>query len=210
MEGPGGVLSVGPPRRRFTMKALRLRADRVEEYSRVGGLPIYQRRDGGAQIGRTDERIAFLEFNPGGRQTPTKVRSGGVTGYVRLPGLSEDRSVFQPMMGGILQVFRGDWGRAKRSFQEVLSIPTARKPIVRDALLYAGMVAFRDGGDGLDHLTEAQRLAPYDRRTAQYLIMGHLATGDADRARDAFRETRRLFRADDPWRIEAQRALGLN
>ncbi|MDW4497408.1 hypothetical protein R5H30_05395 [Sulfitobacter sp. D35] len=204
----GHRLSVGPPRRRFSLSAVRLEPDIVETFRRIDGLAIRQRIDGGPVLGRTGTTLRFLEFNPRLPEAPTRLTSGGVTGYVTLPELSEGASEFSAMVGGLLQLYRGDWERAIESFSAVLDSPASRAPLKLDALLLRGMARFRDGGDGGADFARARDLAPFDRRAVQYAVMGHIARGDdLGAARTLLEEKAFLFSADDPWLAAARTLL---
>ncbi|MEO1091116.1 MAG: tetratricopeptide repeat protein [Pseudomonadota bacterium] len=201
-------LSVGPPRRRFGLSAIRLRADVVDAFGDVEGLPIRSGLRDGEVLGRTGLDLRFLEFNPQLPGAPTKVQSRGVTGYVEMPRITERASEYADMVGGILQVFRGDWRAARQSFGRVVENPATRTPLRLDALLYRGMAAFRDGEDGMADFEAALALAPYDRRAVQFAVMGHLARGtEAQRARasDLLGRQRHLFEPDDAWFTQARR-----
>ena len=173
----------------------------VERFSEAAGLPIYSARGGGERVGRTGEAIRFLEFNKKLPGAPARVRSGGVTGYVLLPELSATRTEFVDMIAGILQVFRGDWDAAVRSFTSVLDNSRTRLPLRVDALLYRGMAKTRGGSDGRSDFEEAARLAPYDETVVRYRVMGELAAGGNDPAFVAklLVDNDFLFSPEDPW-----------
>lgn len=202
-------LSVGPPRRRFGISAIRLRSEVVDRFRDIEGLPIRAELRGGPILGYTGTDIRFLEYNPSLPGAPTKLRSQGVTGYVTLPELSDGVSEFADMVGGILQVFRGDWEAANASFTRVIESAAARAPVRLDAFLYRGMAQFRMGGSGMESFDAAQALAPFDRRAVQYAIMGYLSLGTKEShaaGLNLLSEKRQLFSPDDPW---AGRAIKL-
>ncbi len=206
VEWGGKSLSVGPPRRRFGLSTIQLRKDVVDNFREAKGLPIRADRNGGRFLGRTGTDMLFIEFNNGLLGAPTKVQSDGVTGYVLLPELTEGVSEYADMVGGILQIYRGDWGAAEASFQRVVRSPATRVPLRLDALLYQGMAAFRGGGDGMDLFLKAQEIAPFDRRVVQYSVVGYLKRGgdnNWEEARDLLSRQRHLFDVHDPWLVRA-------
>ena len=152
-------LSVGPPRRRFGVSAIRLRSEIVDEFRDIEGLPIRAGLRDGAIIGRTGTDVRFLEFNPGLPGAPTKLRSRGVTGYVSLPELSVSASEFSDIVGGILQTFRGDWESAEASFARVIENPATRAPLrVRPETL-CRITEFSEHESNGRELDEGERVA---------------------------------------------------
>lgn len=206
-----GRLAVEPPGRRFTFTGIRLLPSVVERFSVAEGLPIRASREGGETLGVTGTELRFIEFNRNLPGAPTKLRSNGVTGYVALPELSDRGSEFADMVGGILQVFRGDWSAADSSFERVIANPGVRAPLRVTALLYRGMARAQGSRDGMPAFREALRLAPYDRRAVQYAVMGLVARGGANDQAEAGRllaDKAFLFAADDPWLAAARRVVG--
>ncbi len=198
------TLSVGPPRRRFSISSIALKPEIVDQFSSAEGLPIRSTISGGRVLGHTQRALLFLEFNPGLPGAPSKVRSGNITGYVTLPELTDGVSEFSDLVGGTLRVFRGDWDLAKESFRRVLDNPASRLPTKLDAHLYLGMILARTGSkmEALEHLEEAMSLGPYSKVAVQYLVQGYLSEGSDTslaRALDVLSENRRLFPADSRW-----------
>lgn len=192
--------SVDPPRRRYGVSAIVLKPEVVDGFQEASGLPIRPERDGGPILGNTGDEIRFIEFNRGLTGAPTKIRSRGIEGYVSLPELSEQTSEFADMVGGTLQVFRGDWDAAEASFTRVLENPKTRTPLLIDALLYRGMVETRRGGDGRPDFAEAAKVAPYDDAVTRFRVMAALAIGESRAAIGSLLEPQSyLFEEDDPW-----------
>ncbi len=194
------VVEVDLPKRYFSISTIVLKPDVVEKYSTASGLTIRDSFNGGRVIGKTGENLRFIEFNKRLPGAPTKVRSGGVEGYVSLPELSNDVSEFADMVGGILQVFRGDWEEATRSFTNVLANSKTRVPLKVDALLYRGMVKYKNGQNGYSDIAAAAELAPYDSTVIRYLVMALLADGkDKDAIAKILGQHSYLFDANDEW-----------
>jgi hypothetical protein len=196
----GEELVVDVPRRRFRTSAIVLRPEVVERFRNAAGLPIRESVHGGRILGRTGSKLQFIEFNRRLPGAPTKLRSGGVEGYVSLPELSERTSEFADMVGGILQIFRGDWDEAVRSFTRVINNPKTRTPLRVDALLFLGMAATRGGNDGRASFRVAAELAPFDHMVVRYLVMGEIAAGGSPQTVRRIVDDRAfLFPKDDPW-----------
>lgn len=196
----GNLFSVDVPRRRFGISAIVLKPEVVERFSEAAGLTIRDAIRNGEEIGMTDSKIRFIEFNKKLPGAPTKLRSGGVEGYVSLPELSEHVSEYADMIGGMLQVFRGDWDEAVSSFSGVLINRKTRTPLKVDAMLYRGMAETRRGGDGRADFAAAAELAPYDHMVTRYQVMGFIAINEDKtsilRVIDA---KSYLFSPDDLW-----------
>lgn len=165
------------PNRYFRLSTIVLKPEVVKRFAATTGLPIHATLTGGEILGHTDAYLQFVEFNKKLPGAPTKLRSGGVEGYVSLPELSNETSEFAKMVGGIWQVFRGDWQQAHNSFSRVIDNPQTRVPLQVDALLYRGMTKFRRGENGLSDIRKAVQLAPFDHTALRYLLMAHLASG---------------------------------
>lgn len=170
-----GIVEVDLPKRYFNLSSIVLKSEIVNKFRTAAGLTIRESIDGGTVLGKTGYLFRFIEFNRRLPGAPTKVRSGSVEGYVSLPQLSDEVSEFADMVGGILQVFRGDWEWAKKSFTKVLENPKTRIPLRVDALLYRGMTKFKIGENGYTDIAAAAELAPYDSMVTKYLIMALLA-----------------------------------
>jgi len=211
LDTDAGPLAVDMPSRRFTFSAVRLREDVVNEYRSAEGLQIQERRDGGRVLGITGPDLRFIEFNKAMEGAPTKLRSNGVTGYVRMPELSEAVSEYADMIGGVMQIFRGDWQAAESSFARVVEYPSTRAPLRIDAMMLGGMAHIRGGGQDLTLLRRAVELAPLDKRAVQYLVMALMKLDSRNsraEAQTVLRNKAHLFDPQDPWLEKANAASG--
>ena len=163
----------------FSVSAIPLAQDAVAEFRAAEGLPIYSSRSDGELIGRTEDSLRFQEFNRGLPGAPTRLTSGGVTGWVRLPQLRANgrATEFAEMVGGIVQVLRGDWDGAARNLENVIKNPATRAPLRLHALLLLGMARERDGGSGRDFFERALEQAPSDHRVVRYAATDDDETG---------------------------------
>lgn len=204
----GDKVAVGLPKRYFNISSIVLKPEVVNRYRTASGLTIRETLNGGKVLGKTSDRLRFIEFNKSLPGAPTKIISGNVQGYVSLPELSDAVSEFSDMVGGILQVFRGDWQWAIKSFTRVLENPKTRIPLRVDALLYRGMAKFRNGGNGLKDIETAVNLAPYDVTAIRYLAMALVANGnDSEQIRKILHDNAFLFARDDDWYKKMHRYL---
>lgn len=204
-----GPLSVDLPRRMFSVSAISMAPEVVAEFREAAGLPMYSSRSGGELIGRTRDSLLFQEFNRGLPGAPTRLTSGGITGWVRLPQLRADgrATEFAETVGGIVQVLRGDWDGAARNLENVIENPATRAPLRLDALLLLGMARERGGDSGQDAFARALEQAPYDHRAVRYAVMGYLAGGnpsDAAEALDLLLKKSQLFAPNDSWFLLAR------
>lgn len=196
----GGMVAVDLPKRYFNISTIVLKPEVVNQYRTASGLTIRESLDGGAVLGKTGDRLRFVEFNKRLPGAPTKILSGGVEGYVSLPELSDEVSEFGDMVGGILQVFRGDWEWAIKSFTNVLKNPKTRIPLRVDALLYRGMTKFKNGENGYADIAAAAELAPYDSTVTKYFVMALLANNsDKNGIADILKQKAYLFNQNDEW-----------
>lgn len=177
LELADDIIELDVPKRYFRLSTIVLKPSVVEQFSAASGLPIRETIDGAKILGRTDHYLQFIEFNNKLPGAPSKLKSGGVEGYVSLPELSADSSEFADMVGGVWQIFRGDWQQAQRSFTRVIENPQTRVPLMVDALLYRGMAKFKQGKIGLEDIKNAVKLAPFDYTALRYLLMAHLTLG---------------------------------
>lgn len=177
----GVSISVGPPRRYFNVSTIVLSDEIIKQFSSTKGLAIYDHIDTGKEIGRTNEDIRFLEFNSRLPNAPTKVRSNNIEGYISLPELSIKKGEFIAMVGGIWQIYRGDWDAAFQSFTQVIDNLQTRIPLKIDALLYLGMIKFKQGENGSEYIERAAELAPYDETVLKYRIMAAMASGQSNK-----------------------------
>lgn len=194
------ALNVGPPRRYFTVSTMVLTKEVIEQFSSTKGLAIYNHLNVGTEIGRTNENILFLEFNSRLPNAPTKVRSNNIEGYISLPELSNKKGEFIAMVGGIWQVYRGDWDAAFKSFTQVVDNSQTRVPLKIDALLYLGMITFKQGENGSEYIEKAAKLGPYDETVLKYRIMAAMKSGQSVKIiKKLMDENGLLFNKEDLW-----------
>jgi hypothetical protein len=194
------VVEVDVPKRYFGISAIVLKPEVIQKFSTASGLAIRDKIAGGDIIGETGDYLRFIEFNKHLPGAPTKIRSQGVEGYVTMPELSDEVSEFADMVGGILQVYRGDWEEAIRSFNRVIDNPKTRVPLKVDALLYRGMAKFKNSENGYSDVASAAKLAPYDATVTRYYVMALIASGSSKESiADVLEKQSYLFDDEDEW-----------
>ncbi len=197
-------------RRRFlSLSSIVLRRELVNEFRSNKGLVMFDQRTL-QPIGLTGDEISFRAYIEVNGRDAALIESGGKVGVIFFPDLAEKAHEYRSFVGGMLQLFRGQWRAAERSFGLVLEVPSARVPTRIDALLYRGMARFRSGGDGLRDIQEAAKLAPYDRTVSEFLIVAYLAKGQVEAARNILKEQTYLFPEGDPWLSNVTAALSAN
>jgi hypothetical protein len=208
-------LAVDIPRRRFEFSSIILSPDFVANYSVPTALKIYPQRRGGEPIGAVGDKFVGLQAEP----DLAKVRSGSVTGWVRLPQFSKNKTEVIDMTAAIVRIYRGDWEGAITALNRVIDNSAVRSHVRLDTYLYRGMAKERLGESGREDFEQAYAISPYAKVTVQYLIMSDIArlarvradSDEANRLRERIRETevrhRYLFSPQDPWLDQLDRFL---
>jgi hypothetical protein len=211
-----GVISVGLPASTFEFAPIVLQAEVVRLLRSPAGIPIYADRKFTTRTGELGGDFRALEQGP----DSARVQSGGVTGWVRLPGLSASRSEVTDFSGGLIRIFRRDWGGAIDLFTRVTR--TANAPVsirVSSLLLMAAASRLQheqigEADRSLEFVAAAERLNPYLRETIKYKCMALLAAPRrAERMRqlaETVRNSGYLFPKDDPWLGKVRQVLAKN
>lgn len=212
----GNPIIADIPRRRFELSSIVLDPAIIKHYSLPSALKIYANRKGGAPIGAVGSSYLGIQFEH--QQGLAKVIADDVTGWVRLPHLSQTPSEISAFMGGLLKIFRSDWQGALSDMERVLDNPNTRTPLTIDAHLYAGLAMEKSGRSGMARFEKALKLNPYAKRSVRYLLMGHLSALARDPQQDnarvivgqlqsAISNYHKLFAKDDPWLNSLKAAL---
>jgi hypothetical protein len=217
-RGDGSPLEVDLPRLRYEFRPIVLAASLVEIYSTPDALSLYKSPTAREPIGTVGPYFIALQHNG----AATLVQSGDVTGWIRLPALSNSRTELVDFAGGIIRIMRADWGGARDLFAKVISNQQTPTALRMDAHLYRAVAVERSGSSGEEDVRLAYAINPYDRATVSYRVMSQFAsvarmpTNDPGRER-ALTEARRLldsnrflFPAGDPWFTRASAALKSN
>jgi hypothetical protein len=212
IQGPLGRLefTADIPQRRYSFEPIVLTSEVISRYSRPGALLIYSKADGGEVVGSVGDEFTAIEH----RHVVSRVRSGEITGWVRLPALSIRSPEVVDFVGGIIRVFRGDWSGVELLMNSVVENRQAPNEIRTDAWLYKGMAAARQGHSSVGAFNAARELSPTAKRCIVYTVMGMLTDYRAMQASKVRTEDRRellesisrlldsnryLFSPEDPW-----------
>ena len=217
--GTGLTLEVGLPRLRYEFRAVVLAGSIVETYTTPDALRLYPSPSGGEPIGAVGSYFTALQQNG----AAALVRSGDVTGWIRLPTLSSNRTEVVDFVGGIIRIMRSDWAGAHTLFGRVLANPQTPTALKVDSHLYRAAVLERSGSSGAEEARRAYALNPYDRATVSYVVMSLLALATrmpatnhtqrdrtVNEARTLLESNRFLFPAGDSWFARATAALASN
>jgi hypothetical protein len=210
------AISVGLPASTFEFAPIVLRAAVIPLLSSPAGITIYEDRNFTTATGELGGDFRAIEQGP----DSARVQSRGVTGWVRLPGLSANRSEVTDFSGGLIRIFRRDWGGAIDLFTRVTRTATAPVSIrVSSYLLMAAASRLQHeqigGADqSLEFVEAAEQLNPYLRDTIKYKCMALLAgPRRAERMRrldETVRSSEYLFPKDDPWLGKVKQVLAKN
>jgi hypothetical protein len=207
------------PRRQFAFEPIVVPRQVIERYSSIGAIALYDPKDPARKIGSVGSTFVALEQ----RGESALVRSGNITGIVRLPEISKHRSEIVDFVGGLARVYRGDWSGAIGSLRLVAENPRTPTDLRIDSHLYMAMARSRLGQSGQEEIGRALELNPYLARTAAYAIMERLGRfahmtragaplaerrGLITQARELLERHRRLFLKEDPWVKEVASGLG--
>lgn len=212
IRGPDGVVKFATdiPQRRYSFEPIVLTEEVIRRYSRPAALLIYASPGSQEVIGAIGNEFTAIEQ----REEMVKVRSGGKTGWVRLPQLSRSRSEVVEFVGGVIRIFRGDWAGAEALMSRVIENTRTPNELRTDAYLYKGLAASQQNQVSEEAFSEARKLSPYSKRCIVYAVMGKLSDywraqgsrASAEEKRNLLREARRLleeneylFEPNDSW-----------
>jgi hypothetical protein len=204
----GKTIEVDIPKRRYEMAPIVLTHEVVEKYTLPNALKIYKNPDGNQPIGSVGDVFIGLQFDP----NRAKVRSGNITGWVRLPQLAENRTEVVDFVGGLVRILRGDWEGAAKLMKQVVENSLTPTSLRIDAYLYWARALEQSGMSGREVISKAYALNPYSRTTLQYAVMSDLATlarlsaglssekqQIMERIKKTVEEHAYLFPKNDPW-----------
>jgi len=213
ISGPQGTLSVGLPSQVFEFAPIVLRPEVIPLLNTPEGIPIHADRTFTKPIGHLGPDFRALEQGP----DSARVQSGGVTGWVRLPGLSRNRSEVTDFSGGLIRILRRDWAGAIDLLGRVVTTPNAPVNIkVSSYLLMAAASRLlheqsKSDDRSLDYIDAAEKLNPFLRETIKYKCMALLAGGRqperTKRLEDTVRKSEYLFPTGDPWLGKVKKVL---
>lgn len=212
-DGEGQIaLEVGLPRLFYDFEPFGVPADLVQKYRSPDGVPLYSDPHGEKIVGHIDGAFVFIGF----AEDSVELRlDSGTEGWVHLTDLHREGIQANGFSQALFRYLRGDWSGAEAAFERILALPDLPQGIRVDSLLLLGSAIERRGRSGLKYFNDAFMSSPYDRASAQYLILGYLSEmtrSGPDENTAAMRqavskligETTKLFPQGDPWIALAQ------
>lgn len=208
-------ISVGLPTTLFEFGPIVLKPDVIPVLNTQVGIPMYRDRTFREQIGALTGDFVALEQGP----NVARVRSSGATepGWVRLPGLSNNRSEVTDFAGGLIRIFRQDWAGAIDLLTRVVAVPTAPAGIRISSYQLMAAASQRlheqvgTPSRSVEFAEAAEKLNPFLRETVKVKCMALLA---ADRVpavtkklEDTVRAGASLFPQGDPWLAKVRTVL---
>ncbi len=203
-------LAIDLPQRAYAFEPIKLPMEFVAKYSVPDALVIRQGPGRGRVLGPAGTKFALVESD----ERFAKVRSPVGTGWIELPGLSEQKPEVVDFVGGIIRIFRGDWDGAISLFSEVIGNPQAPTALKIDAGLYTIRARSELGQDADADIAHVKSLGPPSQSSVQYVAM-HIISRcyqgapsakeplcPADKIRELkelLSKTRPLFADDDDW-----------
>ena len=209
-------IAVGLPTTMFEFAPIVLRLDLIPLLnSHIGtspaNVPVYRDRALTQRIGTLGNDFKALEHGPSvARITASgSGRGASLTGWISVPGLSTTRSEVTDFAGGLIRIYRRDWGGAIDLLQRVVETRTAPVSIRVSSYLLMSAASYRlheqskTPDRSLEYIQAAERLNPYLRETAKYKCMALLTRRNQPAMLQQLQETLRtstyLFPKDDPW-----------
>jgi hypothetical protein len=118
----GHILRVsrGLPESQFDFAPIVLPSDLVARYRSIPALGIFSDRNFSLRVGTIGPGFRAHTWE----RDAVYLTSGGVTGWVPLPKLSDARTEVIDFTGAVIRVMRGDWTGADRLLMRVKEIPT--------------------------------------------------------------------------------------
>jgi len=181
--------------------------DKVDNYAE--GIPIFSAVDAPEPVAYTDDTIRFIEVKD---KAAYVHYHGGKKGWVKFPQLPrEDLSVVH-FGRGLIQVLRGDWHSATKSFTDLIKFPSLPNSLRVDANIYLGIARYKLNQSGLAQFRQAASLNAFDRDAASFLLLGLLL--DYRKTRDprllkeldvAISKHQVLFSSSNPWFSQLRR-----
>jgi hypothetical protein len=207
---PDEAISVDIPAWRYEFAPIVLSSKVIPELNTPEGIPMYDRTFS-RRVGALAPDFRAWQQGP----DVAEVESGGVRGWVRLPGLSANRSEVTDFCGAVIRMYRKDWSGAIDLFRRVVTNPRAPVNVKISSYLMMACAAFhsgrRDGSKetGLEFVEAAWKLNPYLQETVRYKCMALLAgrmhapgsAGSAalDKLSATVKTNEYLFPHDDRW-----------
>ena len=202
------------PTRQYAFEPIFLPESLVSAYSSLDALTIYKTRTGRKKLGVVASASELFALR--WEENSVRVRTNRVTGWLRIPQLSNTTEVVD-FVGGLMRIFRADWEGALELLSRVTTNPQTPTALRIDANLLAARATYQLGGNFEPYLLEAEKYDRFSQRIIRYRVMGMLAelnNSDAGplveraaAAREYLDARAHLFPADDEWLVACRQLL---
>ena len=206
-------ISVGLPATLFEFAPIVLKEDVIPELNTQVGIPIYRDRKFSEQIGALGGDFVAEEQGP----NVARVTSDGVRGWVKLPGLSTNRSEVTDFSGALIRIYRRDWAGAIELLTRVTGTPNTPVGIriasfqLMAAASHLLHVQVGTPSRSVEYVEAAEKLNPYLRETIKFKCMALLAAGREPalmgKLADTVKRSEYLFPKNDPWFAKVKQVL---
>lgn len=172
-DGSSATVSLtGFPSLRYEMSPIVFDAAKLKLFDSFEGLQVYEEKSKtSTPAGKTGNSMTATEHAPGGW---TKISQP--KGWIQLPDLDAADTV--EYIGGLVHFMRGNWKRARISFEKVMQTREAPSQVRRDAALLLAATQYRIDETCVkceQPMKFAEGLNPYAAITAKYFFMASLA-----------------------------------
>ena len=194
------------PRPLYDLPQISLDANDVNQFRSLSGLPIFEDDEG--RVGELREGVTTNSSIKAIQHVGEYTLIDEPRGWIRLPVVDAGQIV--EFIGGLMHFFRGNWERARTSFETLAQDETASSSVRVDAALLLAATEYRlDAACGACQraIDIAKRINPYSATTARFELMTRIAQGgdgnDAETLLAELDRNRALYPADDPFTIRA-------
>ncbi|MEJ2161538.1 MAG: hypothetical protein P8X53_13815 [Chromatiales bacterium] len=198
------------PRELYDLPQISLDARDVEQFRSLAGLPVRENDNG--KIG------GLLDGVTTGSSIKALQHVGEYTlideprGWIKLPVVDAGQIV--EFIGGLMHFLRGNWERARTSFEAVAQDETASSSVRVDAALLLAATEYRldaSCGGCRNAIDIAKGINPYSATTARFELMARIAQGGAGNEAATLlvelAENRALYPPEDPFTQRAAEYL---
>jgi len=133
---PGGTkLSADMPKRDYRFRAFTLSKEFLKKYENPNSIRIHRNPSERSKVIATvnEQTIRALKINNNWAQIRT---SNSGTGWIEVPDLGKEAESIVSFLDGLVRFYRGDWTRAKNSFEKAIDSKDLSFTIEYSALLH--------------------------------------------------------------------------
>jgi hypothetical protein len=205
---PHALYLDGFPRSLYDLPQISLDAGDVEQFRSLSGLPVYENDRG--RVGRLRDGVTTGSSIKALQHVGAWTLIDEPRGWIRLPVV--DAGPIVGFIGGLVYFLRGNWERARTSFEAVARNEGASSSLRMDAALLLAATEFRlDPACGRceEAIDIARRINPYSATVAHFDLMARLARGDKPGLLlSEIAQNRALYPPDDPFTLRAVEYIG--